>query len=67
MSLFDFRFDSFPRPLTCWLNKEMEFTVQKMFDLGMCELNFRGILELHSETGRMPVGCIVGCLTRGMY
>lgn len=45
----------------------MEFTVQKIFDLGMCELNFRGILELHSETGRMPFGCIVGCLTRDMY
>ena len=32
----------------------------------MCELDFRGVVEFHFETGRELVGCIVGCLTTGI-
>ena len=32
----------------------------------MCEFNFRGVVEFQFETGREPVGCIVGCLTTGV-
>ena len=33
----------------------MEFTYRKYLTWGMCELNFRGVEELHFGTGRVPL------------